>query len=122
MTLLGTPGHEEHRVRVGLIFLVVGLLLVLFAWGNWTFRASIPPDSAGVVAEAPEDTTNRARFVRLMPLVLLVATLLFLVFLAGSYVIMRAGRRKRELIYRRGRKPTASEDVWVMHKPPPATE
>jgi len=116
---IGAHGPDEHRVRVAVIFLVVGIVLVLFAWGHWNFRTRVGNVDSVVATDAPEEATESARIVRLAPLALLVAFLLLLVFLMGSFVIARASRRRRERTGRRPYKPTESQDVWAMHKPPP---
>jgi amino acid transporter len=49
--MLGQPEGEHYRVRLGIIFLVIGLLLVLWAWGSWVFRVSAgsPENPTGAV-------------------------------------------------------------------------
>ncbi len=114
---LGKPGSEQHRTRVGLLFLAIGVVLVLWAWGSWVYRASAPVEAAGSPIQnvsAPSPDTVRA--VQLSPLILLVGLLLLLLFLFGSHAMVRAARRYRELAARKRPPPTASDDVWAMNK------
>ena len=112
----GTPAHEQNRTRLGLVFLVVGIVLVLWAWGSWIFRASVPAETGGALAEHAAANPDVVRAVRLSPLVLLVGLLLILLVLFGSYTLIRAMRRHRAIADRKRPSPTASDDVWTMHK------
>lgn len=50
------------------------------------------------------------------------AGIIVLVFLAGSYAIVRFSRRFRQFLLRRTEPPTHSEDVWSQHRVPPTLE
>ncbi len=117
---LGSLNSEPHRVRLGLLVLLIGVLLFLWAWGNWIFRASRASDQPVATSpsehEPPPQTVKAARS---MSAVLLLGLLLVIVFLAASYAIVRSSRRLRELIFRERPPPTTSDDVWAMHKLPP---
>jgi len=113
----GTSGSEQNRTRMGLVFLVVGVVLVMWAWGSWIYRASVPAETAGTLAEhvaAANPAVVRAA--RLSPLVLLVGLLLVLVVLFGSYTLIRAIRRHRALADRKRPPPTPADDAWAMNK------
>ena len=47
--ILGKPGSEQHRSRLGFILLALGLLLMLWAWGSWIFRESVPAKAQVIV-------------------------------------------------------------------------
>ena len=114
---LGMRGWDQRRTRLGLPLLVIGIILVLWAWGSWIYRASIPVERDGVVIQevsAPSPDTIRA--VRLSPLVLLVGLLLVLLALFGSHALIRAARRYRALAARKRPPPTPADDVWAMNK------
>lgn len=115
-----TPGEEkleadQRRTTMGLAFLVVGLVLLMWAWGSWMYRASsvAKPIAMGRVAEAPEQTQ---KVVGIAPGMLVGGVLLLVVFLAASFVLVRASRRYRKSLTRRGTSPSDSTDVWSMHK------
>ncbi|MFQ5415173.1 MAG: hypothetical protein ACE5E6_12020 [Phycisphaerae bacterium] len=58
---LGIPGEEHNRVRVGMIILLLGLLLLGYAWGNWMFRnthANTAVTGGHVTTADPRDTAN----------------------------------------------------------------
>ncbi len=44
--------------------------------------------------------------------------ILVVVFLFGSYAVLRASRRFRDSLSTRDRSPSDSSDVWAMHKAP----
>ncbi len=137
--ILGAPGSEQFRNRTGWLILACGVALVIWAWGNWLYRASTPDEAAmigreidaerrpsgttdgvrdGLEDEAAGGKTNREAVVRAMPLWLVVTLLLVLAFLFGSSAIFRASRRYHQTLDRRRAPPTASDDVWSMHKLP----
>ena len=49
---------------------------------------------------------------------LFVSTVLVLVFVVAAVLIVRWGRHHRARMARRRREPTATEDVWQMHRLP----
>ncbi len=132
---VGSPGSEKHRGRWALLFLVIGFLLVLFAWFSWIHRVSAPADGLSVgtrramqavdgddvesdVLPPVDRDRRREAVVRLGGPTLLAGFLLMLLFLGGSFVIVRATRRYLAATLRRRGAPTVSDDVWLMHKLP----
>ena len=114
---LGMRGSDQHRTRLGLPLLVIGLILMLWAWGSWIYRASKTAEREGAIAQnvsAPSPDTVLA--VRLSPLILLVGLLLVLLVLFGSYALIRAARRYRALADRKRPPPTPADDVWATNK------
>lgn len=122
---LGGLGGESNRVRIGLAFLLMGLLLLGWSWGSWVYRTSA---TQGATAELPtqsEDSPDptspqeKVAAARSMTLVLLTLFGLFLAVLLGSFVIVRYGRNYFDL-HRSGKTaPTTNASVWEMHRPPP---
>lgn len=127
--MLGTPGTEQHRTRVGFLFLMLGLLLVFWSWGSWIYRASVPVQAQAMVEAqtvggegAPTGNGtigDRAEVARTMWLVLLVGSGLVLLVLFGTYAIVRALRRYRVVLESDGPRNTQAADVWSMHRLPP---
>ncbi len=123
MTLSGSGG-EPNRMKIGLVFLVLGLLLLGWAWGSWAFRATRTPAATTLsltpADDLPDSTPEEKRAVAAtsLSLVLLTIMVLFLVVLTGSFVVVRFGRRYFSMIGRRAAAPTASQSVWEMHKAP----
>ncbi len=115
--ILDMRGSDQRRKRLGIPLLVIGIVLMLWAWGNWIYRASKSEERVGTIAQnvaAPNPETVLAA--RLSPLVLLVGSLLVLLVLFGSYALIRAARRYRTLAGRKRPAPTPSDDVWAMNK------
>jgi len=127
--MLGTPATEQQRLRVGFLFLTLGLLLVFWAWGSWIYRASVPAQAQAIArAQAePDDaegTPNNARgervkVARAMWLFLLVGAGLVLLVIFGTYVLVRAIRRYRAVLESDEDDRSMHSDVWSMHKLPP---
>lgn len=115
--LFGEPNQDIHkRTTLGLAFLVLGLVLLMWAWGSWIYRTSTAakPLVVGRSADAIEEGERAAR---IAPAMLVGGVLLIVVFLAATFVLVRSSRRYRQSLLKRGAPPTQSEDVWSMHKP-----
>lgn len=117
---LGTSASSTNRLKLGLVSLALGVVLLLWAWGNWIYRSSNGFSDGAVAAEHAVAGRSPAAMqaVRASPFVLMVGFFLVIVFLVGSYAIVRGSRRLREALLYQKPKPTASDDVWSMHKPP----
>jgi len=114
---LGMRGSDQHRKRLGLPLLVIGIILMLWAWGNWIYRASKSAEREGtIIQNVPAPSPDTIRAIRLSPLVLLVGLLLVLLVLFGSHALIRAVRRYLALADRKRPPPTAADDVWAMNK------
>lgn len=127
--MLGQPESEHRRSRVALAFLVVGVLLLLWAWVSWVFRVSVPDGGGPAIRESslsllpaalaagaggvdPEKSLGRAS------LMLMTLLLLLIVGAFGAYAAVIAVRRQRELMEHKRAAPTANADVWAMHRLP----
>ena len=106
---------EQRRVTMGLAFLVVGLVLLMWAWGSWIYRASNTAKPIAV-SRADGDVEQTVKTVGIAPGMLIGGVILVVVFLAASFVFVRASRRYRQSLARRGSPPTEASDVWSMHK------
>lgn len=114
---LGMRGSEQHHKRLGLPLLVIGIILMLWAWGSWIYRSTIRVErERAIIQDVPAPSSETIRAVRLSPLILLVGLLLVLLVLFGSYTLIRAVRRYRAHADRKRPPPTPSEDVWAMNK------
>ena len=115
---LGPSDSQANRVRVGLLCLAVGVVLMLWAWGNWFYRSSVASetvDGAGVRATG-ESMAEHGGAALGSSAALLLVFLIFLVFLVGSYALVRWSRRFREVLLRTPAAPTPSDDLWSKHK------
>ena len=114
---LGTRDSDQHSKRLGLPLLVIGIILMLWAWGSWIYRASKSVEREGTIAQnVTSPSPNTILAARLSPLVLLVGLFLVLLVLFGSYALIRAVRRYRALADRKRPPPTPADDVWAMNK------
>lgn len=113
----GVPGSEQHRMKIGLLFLILGSLLVVFAWGSWAYRTSTASTVPAITTENAASAGNDpARLLKAWTYALLFISGLALVLLFGGYAVVRLARRYREATERRRPPPTASESVWEMHR------
>ena len=106
---------EQRRTTLGLAFLVLGLVLLMWAWGSWIYRTSTRAQPIAV-DRASDDADEKAKAVRIAPGMLLGGVLLFVVFLAATFVFVRSSRRYRMSLGRRGAQPSDTTDIWSMHK------
>lgn len=106
---------EQRRTALGLAFLVLGLMLLMWAWGSWMYRTSTrsKPITVERSSEVDEDSEKAAR---MAPEMLIGGIVIVVVFLVGSLVFVRASRRYRKSLKRRPGEPTDTTDVWAMHK------
>jgi hypothetical protein len=139
--MLGQPNSEQHRFRLGILFLVIGLVLVLWAWGSWVYRMSVPeePDRSGresrisvmgppaSAAIAPIEPLGKRPVARLgesprapslVPLTTMTIVLLLVLFFFGTLAVVVGTQRWRAMADRKRAVPTPNEDVWAMHKLP----
>ncbi len=130
--MLGNPSSEKHRTRVGFLILTLGVLLLFWAWGSWFYRNWVPVQAQAealahrdALADAePDQNTGiqSAKAARTLPLFLMTALVMVLVFLFGGYVLLRATRRYRAAIDRKRPPPSDTRDLWTMHKLPAELE
>jgi len=122
--MLGTQDTASSRLRVGILFLAIGVLLVLWSWGSWMYRASVRTDSVRTEMGSPGDgpagriAGESEQAARALPYALLVFLLLLIAVVCGSVIILRGIRRNRAALEREPLKPTPVEDVWAMNRLP----
>ena len=116
---LTTSDPAPKRLGTGLVFFVLGLLLLIWAWGNWVYR-TVPPERApsNVSAKSAEPSPEDVKTASVLPGLLLVGFALILLFVVASIVLVRLARRYREATDHRRPPPSASDDVWAMHRLP----
>lgn len=118
-SLQESPTPEQTRSRTGMVFLVLGLLLVFWACGSWVYRISADQTAAAAVRhDGVEAGTEKLKAAGGMRLLMVVVLVLALVILFGTYAAVRAARRYRAEASRQRASPTAADDVWSMHKLP----
>jgi len=130
---LGIGSSEPRRITAATILLVLGVLLLLWAWGSWVYRANVKRQEAVTarVATAPEVGTTpaasdgnaaRERAIRTIPFAMMVILLVLLVVLIGFVLISRAARRYFAALNRKRMAPTVAQDVWSQHRLPDEVE
>lgn len=106
---------EQRRTALGLAFLVLGLLLLMWAWGSWMYRTSTRAKPIAIErTDSVDDDSEKA--VKMAPGMLVGGVVLVVVFLIGSMVFVRASRRYRLSLNRKANAPTDATDVWSMHR------
>lgn len=116
---------DARRMKIGVAFLIVGALLLIWAWASWAFRTSaVNAQPLGVsrtlVAEevtegAAGDNPER---IRALPRLLMYVILLVVVCLFGGYALIRFTRRYRAAAERCPIIPTPSNNLWEKHRLP----
>jgi len=126
--ILGQPGTDRYRIRLGVLFAAVGVIMILSAWGMWVVRDSDLMKAAAIAQAGGSTVTpstpggpdhaDRMEAARALPTLLLFIFFVVLTILMGSLVIVRAIRRHRAALEREQAEPTDSADVWVQHRVP----
>ena len=131
--MLGYPGTEQYRLRLGILLASFGTMLLLWAFGSWIMRDSMPaqakaivraqggeigiPDTGDVVdREARRD--DRAQAARALAMLFLVVLTVAVTLFVGGLVVVRAMRRHRIYLSHQRPPPTDASDVWSMHRTP----
>ena len=98
---------DSRRIRHGLIFLVMGTLLVVWAWGSWLYRGWKPdalPSAAP--ADAVDSLVNQAGNGGSISILLVVALLILVLVVLGTCILVRIRRRMRKTIGPQYRSPS----------------
>ncbi len=121
---------DQNRFRFGIVILVMGIILVLWAWGSWIYRSSstAPPGSSinrsFEYDENLEEVNARSEYpdqtqvAKTLPTMLLYGFILFMVVLAATFILVRATRRYLAAAAHKRAPPTETSDVWSTHKLP----
>ncbi len=112
-----SPGAALSRTRRALAILVIGIAMLLWCWGNWVYRASVPAREVPL-AQTKSDVPDavRAKAASYLPQILMYSLIIGVVALFGGYAVFRASRRYYEAANRKRAGPTVAPDVWAMHK------
>lgn len=121
----GSP--DQKRFRAGIVILVMGIVLVIWAWGSWIYRSSgDTPVSSNI--DRPEDRnepfnpaaddTDSVEVARTLPTMLMYGFILFVVVLVATFILVRTTRRYLAAYARKRAPPTAANDIWSTHKLP----
>ncbi len=131
--MLGYPGTEQYRLRLGALLAASGTLLLLWAFGSWIMRDSLPAKAQAIVraqggeviapatggaVDQGRRRDDRMQAARALPMLLLVVLTVVITLLVGGLVIVRAMRRHRIYLGHERPPPTDSSDVWSMHRTP----
>jgi len=117
--ILGERGSQQYRTRLGMLMLVLGIVLLVWAGGSWLYRMNVPSTIENSSIESPLDpASSRMMVIRSSPFFLMVLLLLLIAFLVGSIIIVRTIRSYRDAMLRKPNKPILHQDVWSMHRPP----
>jgi len=132
--ILAKRDPEQLRVRIGFACLIVGALLLFWAWASWMYRSSVSAQAHAQVLVRVQgangsDTTgpqqalhDRAKLARALWLFLIVGLGLVFIVLFGTYAIVRAVRRHRAQTLKNEEDSSEEPDVWQMHRLPPDDE
>lgn len=138
---LGSGDSDQQRMKSGLLVFTVGAALLIFVWLSAMCRGTPPPrgligtstHAAGIdpgppaATPAGSDAANPPRatpvekesFVRGAAIALGAGFLLVLMFLIGSYAMVRANRRRMQAAAHVRPPPSETKDAWSMHRVPP---
>ncbi len=113
------PATGQTRIRFGTLSLVLGVLLIAWAWGSWMYRQSVEADVPNSIqAVEPAAQADQAAPAMALARLLLISFVLILAILLGSYGLSRSIRRYQAR-FRHERAPaTDTTDVWAGHRLP----
>ncbi|MHC5108767.1 MAG: hypothetical protein ACYTHJ_02675 [Planctomycetota bacterium] len=111
---------EQRRFKTGLLTLIGGVLMIVWAWGLWIYRSTAPKARfVEEMADEGQPAVNSSAPASALAQLLIVALILAIVVLVGTLVIKRSWRRF--LTDGRSGKTTGAShagDAWSMHKLP----
>jgi|GEM_PF-5611527 len=117
---------QRSRFRIGFGFVLLGIVLLLFVWLSWLYRTSGPESSSTLETQTQSSVIGmerrldnpqqdqRAAFVKIAPMLLVATFLLVLVFLLGSFILVRGIRRSMKAGDHQREPATSCDDVWSM--------
>jgi hypothetical protein len=111
---VGSPRSDQSRSRVALVFLVAGVMLLLWSWGSWVYRTSASA-RRDAVAIAPDDLeasvpVGAGTAFRQW---LAAGAVLAAAMAAGGYVLTRSGGRSSGAAVRDGTVVPSTDDAWL---------
>ncbi len=109
---------DRQRLRAGYIVLSLGVFILLAAWVMYAIRG---PHGLGEAAvrqqKLPPPDPDRV-WPAVSAAMMMFGMMLFLILCACVYSLIRISRNVRDVVLRKPAKPTATSDVWKMHKIP----
>ena len=135
MTVLPTQ-QGRLRTRAGTAILLIGIVLVLWAWGNWVYRltprggaprpALAPtatpavPSTSGAADSLASDpsTPDQKRTATRIALIVVIGGIVIMTVFVSTIALARAARRWRASTSRRRLPPSITGDVWALHQAP----
>jgi hypothetical protein len=121
MTWRSAGYHSDaRRVRTGLIVLLAGIVILLAAVGMLLLRNPEPsPDQTSASLQVEQSSPPDLELSRRVGVVAMVmGGVLVITLLITAYALFRITRRFATVELGKPAKPTATEDVWQMHKVP----
>jgi len=121
MMPLGAVGSEQRRIRTGILVLVGGVLLVIWAWASWIYRSSAESEALAAMNSGSHSSVNPADLgepISALGTLLICALILVVVVLVGSLLLGRSVRRYFGRIRKARAVQTPSGDVWSQHRLP----
>lgn len=113
---------DQQRLRAGYAVLSLGVLVLLCVWVLSVMRG---PEGVGEVAlrgQKIEPPSGDQVWSDLSAVMMLSGTILLIVFFVSVILLVRMSRNYRKYLIHKPPKPTASSDVWKMHKVPDIPE
>lgn len=111
-------GSDQRRIRRGILVLVGGVLLVLWAWGSWIYRSSAEAEALAATNAGARDSVNPTDLgqpVSALGTLLVYVLILVAVVLIGSLVLGRSIRRYFGHTRRTRSGQTPAGDIWSQH-------
>jgi hypothetical protein len=124
MSLRGVDYESDtQRIRVGLMVLMAGLVILLSGLVMTQMRQSAPPDE-GVVASEPGKIGADQNNVRVLTgaTILVMGIVLVVILVGATYAFIRVTRKYATTSIKKKSGPTATDDIWRMHKVPELDE
>lgn len=103
---------ERRRFRVGILVLSLGIILMLWAWGNWMYRATMVAESLPAAQPASTNGASTSNAATALARLLIYGFILVIAILLGSFVVIRAMRRNMAAATRRPAEPTPAPEIW----------
>lgn len=114
MSLFGDDS-EATRIRFGLISLVMGVILIVWAGGNWMYRTTVSARPVSAADQLDNSTiTDPVTPVAGLARLLVLGGLVLTVVLIGSFVLSRAARKYFGRQQRQRLRPTDAADTWSL--------
>ncbi len=115
---LESGATDSQRLRAGYAVLSIGVMILLFAWGMAALRMPESESDVAVRHQKLEPPSPDSILPAIGAGMVLCGICLIVVLAISIIAFLRISHRYRDHILAPPSKPTASADVWSMHKPP----